>query len=64
MLVLLNAVPDFRRSIMFEQIARFIEKLLLKRLNKKKTEVQRLRWNKAMLEARLEKAKRQQGTAD
>ncbi len=48
---------------MFEWLEKFIEKILLKRLNKKMMEVQRLRWNKAMLEARLENAKRQQNAA-
>lgn len=40
----------------------WLEKLLLKRLNKKKMEVQRLKWNKAMLEAKVENTKRQQAT--
>ncbi len=35
----------------------WLEKILLKRLNQKKMEVQRLKWNKAMLEAKVEAAK-------
>lgn len=42
----------------------WLEKILLKRLNKKKMEVQRLKWNKAMLEAKVENAKRQQNTGN
>ena len=38
----------------------WLEKILQKRLNKKKMEVQRLKWIKAMLEAKVENAKRQQ----
>ena len=38
----------------------WLEKILLKRLDKKKMEVQRLKWNKAMLEAKVENARRQQ----
>ena len=37
----------------------WLEKILIKRLDKKKMEVQRLKWNKAMLEAKVEAAKKQ-----